>query len=168
MKKLMLILITAILVVSVWAAQRTVTYSTKTRLGDGLFYTFTWTTTAVGDLAWVMGRDADGFLVTNMNDRVITVELVSDGTAAEVDFWVDVYGNHEADSDTAAWLCLTTSFTNVMEDAQVNTLSFNLDSLGIYPYLAYRVKLQGGSGDATQSVTFRTFFDFDDKSIGKE
>ena len=81
--------------VLLWASTATVTYSSKTQLGDGLFYTFSWSYDANYETAWVMGRDGEGFLVTNMNDQRITIEIVSDASAANCDFNVEIYGmNH--------------------------------------------------------------------------
>ncbi len=175
MKKLIIVLLACLLLWGILHAAVTTgfgTYSSKKQLGDQLFYTFTFTNTNAGDSYWFGGRDGDGFLVSNMNDNPITIDIVSDGTAADVDWYVDVLGNHEAtstDADTTTkWVYLTTKETNSMIDAKQNAITFSLDSLGKHPYLFIRLKGVNGANEAGQAVTVRIIFDFDDKYVGKE
>ncbi len=145
------------------AASSTVTYSTRKLLGDGITYTFTWVNATATEIAHVMGTSGTGFLVTNMNDKGITVELSSGETHSDQINWsMTAMGNHEATADTLAYDTLRTTICYNKKTAH---FKFSADTLGNYPYIIFR--FQGLSGNATtQSMTARIFFDYDNKYVG--
>jgi len=152
-----------------FSAQSTVTYSTRTQLGDGLFYTFTWTNAAATDSAYVLGRDGEGFLAVNMNDRQVTIEISStEATADSVDWYVDLLGNHEESSTVADWFVLT---TDSLQGKIENQLTFTSAQMGnnLYIGFVFRGTTSGGNENAaSQTITCRVMWDYDGIYVGKE
>lgn len=169
MRKTLIFLLVLTVFIGLFAAQSTVTYSTKTNLGDVIIYTFTWTNAATTDSAYVLGRDADGFLASNVNDRRITVEISStEATADSVDWMVDLLGNHAASSTTTDWTVLA---TDSAKDATENYVSFGESDMDNFPYLGFVFRgAATGSNEnaASQTITCRVFLDYDNRYIGKE
>jgi hypothetical protein len=169
MKKFAVIGIVIVLVSVLLGTQSTVTYSTKTQLGDGIFYTFTWTNAATTDSAYVLGRDANGFLVTNMNDKQVTVEISStEATADSVDWDIDLIGNHAASSTMSQWKVIA---QDSIKDARENYANFTTAQLKNYPYIGFLFRGLSGSGNEnakSQTITCRVYFDFDNQYVGKE
>ena len=168
-RKLVLISVVVLIVGVLLGTQSTVTYSTKTQLGDGIFYTFTWTNAAATDLAYVLGRDGNGFLVTNMNDRQVTVEISStEATADSVDWDIDLIGNHAESSTMSHWKVIA---QDSIKGARENYANFSSTQLKNYPYIGFLFRGLSGSGNEnaiSQTITCRVYFDFDDKYVGKE
>lgn len=148
---------------AVFSAESTVTSVSKAMLGDGMVYTFSWSFAAATDTAYVMGSTSEtGFLVTNANDRQITLEYdTSESDADSIGWRIDVMGNHQASSATSDFKVLTTD--TLYTDP--GTLNITSDEIGNYPYLIFRFSGVPPNG-ISRSMVVRVMMDFDDKYIG--
>jgi len=164
MKKILLSLL-LLICAQLYAGQLNVSYTGRAYLGDGLFYTFTFINTNATDSAFIKGS-GNGFLVTNMNDRQITIEIYTSITDTNSMRWTaEVWGSHQAVESITYFrrVCSPKDFPH----RRYAPVTFTAEEIGNYPYLIFLIR--GTSGNAaSQSVTVRIYFDYDEKYIGKE